>query len=183
MSVLASPEYVSAGSRMVWTGQFPNFLMAAAETPNDAINKVGAYLRNNYSLIVEKADNGISWGGAGGGSITLHLRTDIDRGDGESDDGLTDILGNVNNAFELVGDAPLSAVINSYTSAATKESVNTNAPLPTVPEQQQQQKDIDISNAPNWFDQLTAKLEAGSIGIVIGAVAVVGILIYVTVKP
>lgn len=182
MSVLQSAEYVSAGSRMVWTGQFPNFFMAASQTPNDAIQMVAAYLRNNYQLVVEKADNGITWQGFGSGSITLHLRTDIDRGDGEQDDGLTDILGNVNQAFENFNNPVLAAVINSYTSAATHDSVNTKAPLPTVPEQQRQEKDVTISSTPSWWDDLVTKVEAGSIGLVLGAGAVVAVIIYFSVK-
>jgi hypothetical protein len=174
MSVLSSPEYVEAGSRIVWTGQFPSFLVAASETPNDAITRVGTYLRNNYNLIIERSDNGISWGGLGGGSITLYLRTDIDRGDGDSDDGLTDILGNVCQAFQNIGDPPITAVINSYTKpSGTKQ--NTGTPLPPV-------SDTPRDSSTSWWDQFVGKVEAGSLGFVIGSIAVVALIVVVAVK-
>lgn len=183
MSVLASPEYVSEGSRMTWTGQFSSFLMMASETPNDAVSKVAASLKNMYNLIVEKSENGISWLGAGGGSITLYLRSDMDRGDGEQDDGLSDILGNVNAAFDAINCPVITAVINDYTPADTGAIQKTGVPLATVTEQQRQDAANNPPSGNSWWDNITGKLEAGSIGIVIGGAAVVVVLIVLLTRP
>lgn len=181
MSVLKTPEYVSEGSRIVWTGQFGSTATANtwALTSSGMIQDVSAVLWNLYKLAVEKSDNGLSWGGLGGGSITLYLRTDQDRGDGEVDDGLTDILNNVADAFKNAGYPPINATINSYTPAdnSGRGTVNTGTPLKTVPQQT-----ADKPDAPSWWDQLIGKVEAGSIGFILGGVAVVGIIVLVIVK-
>lgn len=179
MSILSSPEYVSAGSRMTWTGQFgANYSYHL--TLADVIQAAASVLSNNYLLAVERNDNGVSWGGLGSGSITLSLRTDQDRGDGETDDGLTDILNNVSDAFKQVGYPPINAVINNYTPAdnSGRGTINTGTPLKTVP---QQEADKPKDNSPSWWDQLVSKVEAGSIGFALGGIAVVALIVVVVV--
>jgi len=181
MSVLASPEYVSEGSRVTWTGQFGSTATANtwALTSSGMIQDVSAVLWNNYKLAVEKSENGMSYGGLGGGSITLYLRTDIDRGDGEVDDGLTDIMGNVADAFKQVGMPCINCSLNNYTPADSsgRGTVNTGTPLKTVPQQTSENKP-----SPSWWDDFVNKVEAGSIGFILGGVAVVGLIIIVVVK-
>lgn len=194
MSVLASPEYVNAGSRVTYTGQFDNILLYATIT--DVIQGVGSYLLNSYNLTVEKADNNISI--TGSGSVTLSLRTNIDRGDGETDDGLTDILNNVNDAFNKWNCTPTASGLNQYVPAAQDGSngssgaVNTGTPLTTVT----QQAAVAAAAATNpnnpstsWWSSLTggfsntvSQIEAGSVGIVIGAVVVIGALVYLSIR-
>lgn len=181
MSVLASPEYVSEGSRVVWTGQFGSTATANtwALTSSGMIQDVSAVLWNSYKLAVEKSDNGLSWGGLSGGSVTLYLRTDQDRGDGEVDDGLTDILNNVSDAFKQIGFPCVNCSINKYTPAdnSSRGTVNTGTPLATV-----QQQTANDKPSPSWWDQFIGKVEAGSMGFILGGVAVVALIVVVVVK-
>jgi hypothetical protein len=136
MSVLSSPVMVPAGSRMVWSGQFSGWssvdyseFIGGSDfglVANVAISAVQTSLSQNYSLIVEKSNS------TQDGGITLSLRTDIDRGDGIKDDGLTDIQGNVNDAFSLA-DLPVSTSgIGKYSPTGTDSTTGT-APPTTSP--------------------------------------------------
>jgi hypothetical protein len=183
MSVLASPEYVNAGSRVVWTGEFSSLFW---KNPADAIIAVSSYLLNNYNLVVEASAYNESYAGLGESQITLHLKTNIDRGDGETDDGLTDILSNVNEAFTSVGGNKLiTSSLNSYASAAADGSnsagatVNTGSPQPTV-EQIKASVASTAASGGSWWGNLVGQVEAGTTGFVFGAVAVVGLLIYLS---
>jgi hypothetical protein len=176
---------------MTWTGQFGGSQRALAlGDVAGVIQSVTANLMNNYNLTVEKVDQNI--GILGSGSVTLYLRTNIDRGNGEDDDGLTDILANVRDAFTNANAAPQNGgVLNNYTPAdqngnAATGMVQTGTPLPTV-------KDQKVANPPGtdtgwfsglgvWWDKTVGEIEAGSIGLVVGAVAVVGILVYFSVR-
>jgi len=190
MSVLSTgAEYVAAGSRMVWSGQFGSLFFSSAGAMNlgisDVVSNLGAKLANQYNLHIEKFDNNLSWAGFGGGSITFHLRTDSDRGDGYLDDGLTDILGNVSDEFTKLGYTPTTAVINSYSPAPTDAQpspnvIHTGAALPTVETQQQQIAATEIGT--NWWDSIFGKLEAGTAGFAVGAIAVVGLLVFLAIK-
>lgn len=188
MSILSSPEYVSSGSRMTWTGSFSGgkaFNENSFEMPWDigsVLATVTSNLANKYQLVIEKTENNIASIGFGGGSITLSLRTDIDRGDGETDDGLTDILNNVNDEFRALSCPFVTAVLNDYTPPANPQqsgggagaTVNTGAPVKTV-DQQNVAKPAASNN--HWYDSLLGKVEAGSVGFIIGSVAVVGLII------
>ncbi len=194
MSVLSSPEYVSSGSRMTWTGQFSsgrafNEHFAAPWDVGSIIAAVTSSLANKYQLVVEKSVDNISSIGFGGGSITLSLRTDIDRGDGENDDGLTDILNNVNDEFRAESTPFTNAVINNYTPPADPQqtgggapksgtTINTGVPLATV---DQQDAAKPTASNTHWYDSFLGKLEAGSVGVLIGAAVVVGLVIAVVV--
>jgi hypothetical protein len=183
MSVLATPEYVNAGSRVVWTGQFSN--LALGLVLSSVIQAVGSALLNQYNLIIEKADNNI--GLTGQGSVTLYLRTDIDRGDGESDDGLTDILRNVNDAFSQQHATPNASALSNYSPASQDGSgangtINTGTPLDTVARQNQVAAITDGGGISGWWNGLVSKAEYGSIGFVIGGLAVVGVIIYFSLK-
>lgn len=186
MSILASPEYVNAGSRVTWTGQFGSFLFSAGADP--LIADVTARLKNNFNLCVESSSNNISAGGLGTGSITLSVRTDIDRGDGETDDGLTDILNNINDTFRAVGDAPTASALNNYTAAPSNDSssgpqqavtISTGTQAQTVA---QQNAAAPKSSSSSWWDSLTGNLAAGSMGFVIGGAAVVVVIIVILIK-
>jgi phage shock protein PspC (stress-responsive transcriptional regulator) len=189
MSVLASPEYVNAGSRVTWTGQLHTTLLYA--TIASTIQSVSSTLLNNNSLVVEKVDNNI--GLSGSGSVTLYLRTDSDRGDGENDDGLTDILNNVNDAFRANGVTVEASALNNYQPAnadgtGSSGPVNTGTAQTTVA----QQNAAAAANAgptsgvfggiSDWWNKTVTQVEAGSIGFVIGGVAVVGFIIYLSVR-
>jgi hypothetical protein len=185
MSVLASPEYVNAGSRVVWTGEFSSLFW---KNPADAIIAVSSYLLNNYNLVVEATAYHETYEGLGTSQITLHLKTNIDRGDGETDDGLTDILSNVNEAFTSVGGNKLvSSSLNNYSSAAADGSnsagatVNTGSPQPTV-EQIKASVAATTASGGHWYDNLIGQVAAGSTGFIFGAVAVVGVLVYLTLR-
>lgn len=186
MSILATPEYVNAGSRVVWTGQFNGVMLYGAT--GDVIQGVVSELLNSYQLSVEKQDNNISLFSTDG-SITLYLRTNIDRGNGETDDGLTDILNNVNDAFTHQHATPTTASLSQYTPAnvdggTASGAINTGTPLATV---QQQQVAAAKTNSPNewslsgWWDKTVAQVEAGSVGFIIGGLAVVGVIIFIAV--
>lgn len=186
MSVLASPEYVSAGSRMVWHGEFHNWLTSFSESPTQAIIDVQAYLKNNYSLIVERSVNNVGFG-TGTGTIDLYLRTDIDRGDGETDDGLTDIQNNVNDAFsKQVGVPVLGSTITNYQSAATGPTtppdMNPGNDSGGSDKKGCTSTDFAFDNLGCWWDDLTKKVEAGTIGFAIGAVVVIGVIVFLSVK-
>lgn len=187
MSILQTPEYVNAGSRVVWTGQFNGVLLYGAT--NDVIQGVVSDLLNNYQLSVEKQDNNISLFSTDG-AITLYLRTNIDRGDGETDDGLTDILNNVNDAFTRQHATPTTASLSQYTPASQDGSgasgaINTGTPLATV---QQQQVAAAKTSSPSdwslsgWWDKTVAQVEAGSVGFIVGGVAVIGVIVYLSVR-
>lgn len=171
---------------MVWTGQFGPFINPSTSFTqprmvDDVVQKVASTLSNNYSLAVEKSSDNVSWAGLGSGSVTLNLRTDVDRGDGEGDDGLTDILNNVSDAFRMLGYPPKNASINNYTPAdnSGRGTVNTGTPLKTA---EQQAADKPADNSKSWWDEFVNKVEAGSIGFVLGGVAVVALIIVVVVK-
>jgi hypothetical protein len=188
MSVLDSPQYVSEGDQMVYSGQFGPFLFSKG--PTQLVADVTATLQNTYHLAVQKYENSVSDYGLGTGTITLHLESLIDRGDGEQDDGLTDILNNVNDAFRKDGYSPAGSAISQYTPAPTTDPVTgasipqapiaTNSPLPTA----EQSNAAKTSNpTDSWWSKLVGQVEAGSIGVVIGSAAVIGLLIYLSVKP
>jgi hypothetical protein len=181
-----SPEYVNAGSLITWTGQFGSFLLSKGAS--DLIATVGAYLKNNYNLMVQSSSNNISGYGLGSGSITLYLMTAIDRGDGETDDGLTDILNNVNDAFSNSGDAVVSSALTSYTPASQDGSVATSTTVANQSTAVQNAAAAALLPAPSssgsptdWFSQLQSNLESGGIGLIIGAAAVVGLVIYISI--
>lgn len=188
MSILATPEYVSSGSRMVWTGQFSGVPLSVG--PSDLIAAVASTLANNYQLVVEKSDNNYSALTSSPTSITLYLRTDIDRGDGETDDGLTDILNNVNDAFKtnigalsLYNPTLMSSSINSYTPAPTQDNPAPVMQTTGTPLQTTAQVVASQPASTNWWDSLTTKLEAGSVGFLVGGAVVVGLVIYMMVRP
>lgn len=189
MSVLATPEYVTAGSRMNWTGQFnsgsvTDWTAAFKEailfaSPYDAVASISTQLKNNFSLIVESSDNGLNWDNSSG-KITLHLRTDIDRGDGETDDGLSDIGGNVSDAFNAAGFPVDSWAITSYqrqASDGSTQKVSTGTSQTDVT-----QTPSGTSSVSTWWDKVTGEVAAGSIGLVIGGAVVIGLLIFLAVK-
>lgn len=183
MSILASPEYVNSGSRMTWTGSFGTFLFSKG--PTDLIAAVSALLKNNYSLVVERSDNNIAYGGLGNGSITLYLRTDIDRGDGETDDGLSDIGGNVSNAFASQGFTVAGWGIDNYMPASSDGSTGSSPTIGTGTAQQTvaQQNANKTTNTISWWDKLTGELAVGSVGLLVGGVLVIGLLLYVGLRP
>jgi hypothetical protein len=183
MSVLASPEYVSSGSRMTWTGGFGSFLFSKG--PSDLISSVSALLKNNYALIIERYDSGISAGGLGSGSMTLYLRTDQDRGDGETDDGLTDIGQNVRDTCASQGFPPSSWAIDNYQPANTDGSTSTQVIKTGTAQKTVEQNtaaDKSTSSVTSWWDNLTGKLEAGSVGVLIGGAVVIGLILFLAVK-
>lgn len=187
MSVLDSPEYVSAGSRMVWTGQFGGGVLPWS--PDEISAAIKSSLANKYSLAVEKEVNNIPWLALSTGSITLYLRTDIDRGDGETDDGLTDILHNVDDEFKAEHAPLVTSVLNSYTPPANPQqsgggagaTVNTGAVLKTVDQQVATGAGPINNPISSWWDGLVSKVEAGSVGFAVGAIAVVSLIIVIVV--
>lgn len=194
MSILQTAEYVSAGSRMQWTGQFPNLVdVIANRGPAGIVGFIASNLLNKYNLVVERYDNSLGTTGLAAGSITLYLRTDSDRGNGETDDGLSDILKNVDDEFANDGHVVSSSSLNNYTPAPSQDNtapatINTGSPQQTAAQENAQR----LANTGTlgtgtgiggWFTGIVGQVEAGSIGVVIGAVLVVGVLVYLTVKP
>ncbi len=164
--------YIVQGTRLTWVGDFAagTFLSAFSV---DAVNQAGAYLKNNYSLIIEDSheSNESIFGHLGAGTITLNLRTDIDRGD------LEDVRGNVMEAFSAIGINFASSRIIDYKSPGAIVKTNTGA------EADNSQADSSNGSPLGWFDKLKMQIEAGSIGFVVGVVVIVGVGIYIAVKP
>jgi hypothetical protein len=160
-------------------------------SPYDAIAAVGAYLKNHYNLVIERSDNGTNWTGTSG-SLTLYLRTDMDRGDGESDDGLTDIGGNVSDAFKVNGFPCLSWAINNYTANngdGSTSTVQVNTQSTTVSQDDAKKAAAAAQEKP--FDLLSflglggvgTTFAAGGVGLLVGGVLAIGVIIFLMVQP
>jgi hypothetical protein len=170
---------------MVWSGKFGSGTVSDfidslfAPSINNVLTAVRNSLANSYQLAVENYNIQNNWNDTG--TVTLNLRTDQDRGDGETDDGLTDIQGNVDNAFAAAGLPVLASGITSY-SAATSDGKTgnpqaTGVATPTAPPDGNTKP-----GGPSWLDSLLGKVEAGSVGVVIGGAIVIGLLIYLSVR-
>jgi hypothetical protein len=114
--------FVASGSRLTWIGQFGDYSFYN-QTSTDAIQQVAAGLRNKYSLFIEQVADGIGAADFQPGSISITLRTDMDRGNGS--DGQADIQSNVDDEFALQGNAVVSSSISPLSGATT------SAPTPT----------------------------------------------------
>lgn len=178
--------FVPSGSRLSWAGDFsPTAFMSESST--DAIQFVGSQLRNKYNLIVERAHNGMGWGDFASGTITLDLRSDMDRGNGSN--GVEDIRGNVQDEFANAGNACNSSRIISTTIAGQKQQ--TGAPSDEPDKSGNPNSDscsgvfdcLTSGEFSSAWDNLTNQIEAGSIGLIIGAAVVIGVVVYISLKP
>lgn len=176
--------YVPAGSRLTWTGNFGTLAFALGFS--GIMQAVSAQLQNNYALVVESENDTLGLTGIEGGSVTLHVLTNIDRGG--TSDGIEDIRGNISDTFAANNVSVQGSSITDYKLAAGTNPISgdvvaatpttaTGAPVP-IPQ-------ATPSSNPfgSWWDKFTTQAAAGSIGFIIGGVAVVGLLVYMAVKP
>jgi hypothetical protein len=178
--------FVPAGSRLTWAGDFGDLAFFAASS-TDQIAAVGGTLKNNYNLIVERAHDGVGgFANLSGGTITLDLRSEMDRGNGSN--GVDDIRGNVADAFAFWGSACAASRIistNLVPSKAGQPIVQNTGPQDTgAPKEAPNPPapDNTSSSWSTWWDNLTGKIEAGSIGLVLGGAIVIGLVLYLSVK-
>lgn len=178
---------VPSGSRLTWVGEFGP-LSFWSETSTDAIQNIGAKLKNKYNLIVEAANNATSFLTQGQGTITLTLRTDIDRGNGS--DGREDIRGNVSDEFALEASAPIASRITVVTSPGQAPQGTGAPPAPSDPNAPNPANKPCVSvwdcitsgNFSDAYDRATSGLEAGVTGFAIGGIVVVGLVLFLLVK-
>lgn len=89
--------FVSSGSTLIWVGQFASWSFDTLSL-DDAVSQVSAYLKNSYNLIVTDYEDTLD-SDSGAGAVTLTLQTGMDRGDTDSDDGVSDVKSNVDDAW------------------------------------------------------------------------------------
>ncbi len=126
---------VPAGTRLTWVGEFSatGYHFWPNSIP-DTISQVGDNLLSQYAITVESVHTDFPILPTRKGTITLELLESMDRGDGVTDDGLTDIRGNVDSAFSnLAGEAPAASRITDYTLPGNSAPVTTGAPPPPPP--------------------------------------------------
>lgn len=197
-----SANFLPAGTRLTWQGDFGTFAIGNSDawTVSNAISKVGVELRNLYDLIIERSSDTMGVTGLNAGTITLDLYSGMDRG-GQSD-GFEDIRGNVIDAFNHINIAVNSARITQYTIPKTSSTAPGVPPTqPGVPQKTGAPTgggQTDNGNPPvcSFWQRLTGDVEGCaqpestfwsslgtvSTGILIGAVVVVGALIYLSVR-
>jgi hypothetical protein len=182
-------SYVVAGSRLTWSGDFDSFAFIS-QTSGDTIQIVGSALSNKYNMLIERSANVGDWTGLGAKTITLDLRTDMDR---NSDD---DIRSNVADEFAAAGSACSASRITSITPpggqaqqtgapTAPPSTVNTGggAGGGTAPKGCTGFWDcLSSGEFSNAFGNITNSIEAGSIGFIVGGIAVVGLIIFLALK-
>jgi len=186
--------FVPAGTRLTWVGDFSgtDFLWS---TISDREKNVAAQLKNSYNLDVESCSDNYGTIYSSQFSITAHLLTNIDR---NSDD---DIRGNVQDAFTNEGATPVGARITSYT--LPKNSPHSgNSPV-GVPQQTGAPPADNTSDTPGTHDECSfwqrltgdtssclvkaddftwSKFGSGATGLIIGAVATIGLVIFLVVR-
>jgi hypothetical protein len=108
--------FVPSGSRLTWVGSFGDYSFYN-QTSTDAVQQVAAGLRNKYSLFIEATADHIGAADFQPGTLTLTLRTDMDRGNGS--DGAADIKSNVDDEFALQGNAPTDSTISLLSPGAS----------------------------------------------------------------
>jgi hypothetical protein len=183
-------SYVVAGSRLTWSGDFDTFAFIT-QTSGDGVQLVGSALSNKYNLLIERATNVGFFTDTGAKTITLDLRSDMDR---NSDD---DIRGNVADEWAAIGCACTASRIISITPPGG-QSQKTGAPTappgggkdPTAPPPPPGQGKpcsgfwdcITSGEISSGFSQLSNQLEAGTIGLVVGGLAVVGLVIFLALR-
>lgn len=162
-----------AGTRCTWQGQWSlntwQYLTASV-VPTDAMSSASSYLETNAHMAVEASHVDKPGAAAIGGTytVTLQVRTLIDRGD------LDDIRADIEHAFFVssLQALPDSSSVTNYT-LPNSVTHPTGAPAAnTAP---------DTPPGSSWWDTFIAQLEGGSVGFIVGAVAVVGLIIYISV--
>ena len=190
--------FAPAGTRLVYVADFDGSAFVITSV-SSLIQEVGATLKNNFNIQIESSrQNGFAGLGTGNVTLTLNLISNMDRGNGS--DGVQDIQGNVDMAFQTAGSWGVStAVINSRITSYTlpkAQLTQTGAP-PPPPVQVNVATDAanavknllgvdttnpDGSKKTSWLDDLITKLEFAGAGLLLGAVAVVGFIIFIVVE-
>lgn len=187
--------FVPAGTRLTWIGQFDgNDFIWHGITSRE--QNVAAALKNSYYIDVESCSDNYGLIYSHSFSITMHLLTNQDRGNGS--DGLEDIKGNVRDAFINDGATPTGSSIASYTLPDSSPHNVPGAPqpgpgglfnppatpdpsTPGTPAQCSlwQRLTGDTSQCLVKADDFTwSKLGAASTAFVVGGLAVVGLIIF-----
>lgn len=166
--------YVYAGTRLtaVLTWNETGVVLWTSGV-SDIIAKVAADLQNIYSCRVERS--AVQAPAIALGSITETITLDLYTSQDRNDSG--DILSNLNDLFAQYGSYPDSADITKITppsNAPAQPGGSTGAPGPTPP--------APGSDPLGWWEQLKTEAAAGSVGFVVGAVLVVGLLVYISVR-
>lgn len=169
-------SYVVSGSRLTWSGDFGT-LSFLTQSSGDTIQAVGAGLSNKYNLLIERANNVGDWSGLQARTITLDLRSDMDR---SSDN---DIRGNIMDEFASAGAACIASRIISITPPGG-QAQGTGAP--GTPPGGNPASNVcvgfwDCIGSGEFsaaFGNLTGQVEAGSVGFILGGVAIIGLILY-----
>jgi hypothetical protein len=191
--------FVPAGTRLTWIGQFDgnDFIWKGIAT---RVQDVAATLKNSYYIDIESSSDNYGLIYSSSFNITLHLLTNMDRGNGS--DGLGDIKGNVRDAFINDGATPTGNAISSYTLPNSSPHNIPGAPVapapgvftpkpdpgsdtPGVPKQCSlwQRLTGDTSQCLVKADQFTwDKLGTATTAFVVGGIAVVGLIIFLTMR-
>jgi hypothetical protein len=174
-------SYIVAGTRLSWSGDFANFAFIS-QTSGDTIQIVGSALKNKYNLIVERSTNVGDWSGLGAKTITLDLREDTDRNSEE------DIRGNVMGEFAAAGAPCTNSRIISITPPGGQATPTgaPSAPPPTVAPPKGSSGGgcvgfwdcISNGQVGDAFGNLAGQAEAGTLGFIVGGIAIVGLILY-----
>lgn len=170
--------YFPAGSRCTWVGEWND---ANWSSPVQFIQDVTSYLENNAHMAVESSSFTTPdfFSMSNRYTVTLKLRTLIDRSDME------DVRLDANHAFYVAFDAtPDASRVSDYTLAVK----NTNPQTPPVYQPTQQtgagkapDSIPDNGNKPelSWWEKTKAQLQGAGVGVILGAVAVAGLVAFV----
>ena len=161
--------YVYAGSRLVYVANWNQTgLIVWTYGVSDVLAQVANDLSNQYQLRVERSDVKAPSVAVGSltETITLYLYSGIDRND------VTDIIGNVDDAFARYGSRPDSSGVTTITPpSGTPQGTGAPGPAPQPSD-----------TTPSWWSSLTSSLEAGSVGFILGGLVIAAVVIAVIVK-
>jgi hypothetical protein len=178
-----SSVYFPAGSRATWTGDWNT--VGFFNSPVTQIHEVSSYLEANAHMAIESSSTTEPsvFSTASDRTVTLKVRTLIDRND------VMDIDADIRHAFYVVmNQEPDASSIPIYTLAQNGSTANQTQQGTGAPNAADENAPPDTSGdnsdsgLTGWWNQFTGKLQAGSIGFVVGGLAVVGLLLVIAVK-
>lgn len=178
-----SPDYVLAGTRCTYVANWNETgVLVWTSGVQDLLGQISAALQNQYQLKVESSQVQAPAVAVGSltETITLKLYSGQDR------NSINDIQGNVDDLFAQLAARPDSSAISSVTPPGGSAQ-NTGAPAaPGQPGSSPSLGGNDQSSGggafSSWWDKLTTQVEAGSIGLVVGAAAVIGLIVFLAVR-
>lgn len=163
--------YVKKGSRLVYVCSYDNSLLTRLSmSPGQMLSNISSDLANLHNIVVEDSKNDLSVLTA---KVNYTLNLLVNDTDYASEQDVRSIVDHY--FYTQGGELPAASRIVSVRPPAG-DTVDTGAPDappddPATP-----------GGGPSWWDRVWGKVEAGGVGVLFGAAAVIGLVVFITVK-